>query len=124
MQEIDGLCRSICYKGKTIIYLDFSNLKHLSQINEVIQEATASIHKNPLGSVLTLTNINDMHFDTDITEAFKRFIAGNKPYVKAGAVVGVNGLKKIVYNAVMKFTGRDIVALDDLEMAKDYLAQK
>lgn len=65
-----------------------------------------------------------MHFDTDITEAFKRFTAGNKPYVKAGAVVGVSGLKKIVYNAVMKFTGRDIIALDDLEMAKDYLAQK
>lgn len=65
-----------------------------------------------------------MHFDKDITEAFKNFTAGNKPYVKAGAVVGVTGLKKVMYNAVMKVTGRDIVALDDLEAAMDYLAQK
>ena len=115
---------TIQHKGKTITYLDFSNLKELSQINEVIKEAAAFIHSNPPDSVLTLTNVNDMHFNTEITEAFKSFTASNKPYVKAGAVVGVTGLKKIMYNTVMKFTGRDIVAVDDVETAKDFLAQK
>jgi len=45
----------------------------------------------------------------------------NKPYVVAAAVVGVTGLKQIIYNAVMKFSGRKLTAFDSLAEAKDWL---
>jgi len=34
-------------------------------------------------------------------------MAHNKPYVKYGAVIGVDGIKKIMVNAIFKLCGRD-----------------
>jgi hypothetical protein len=52
----------------------------------------------------------------------KEFTKHNKPYVKASAVVGISGIKKIIFHAVMLFSGRKIHACDTLEQAKDWLA--
>jgi hypothetical protein len=52
----------------------------------------------------------------------KEFTRHNKPYVIAAAVVGITGLKQIIYNAVLKFSGRNLVAFDSVDRAKDWLA--
>jgi len=57
-------------------------------------------------------------------DAMKEFVIHNKPYVVASAVVGVTGLKQIIYNAVMKFSGRKLTAFDSLAEAKDWLAER
>ena len=51
----------------------------------------------------------------------KEFVHANKPHVRAAAVVGIDGLKKIVYEAVMRFSGRNVPVFPDLETAKDWL---
>ncbi len=75
-------------------------------------------------SLLTLTNVKEMHFSNEIRDAFKEFIKGNKPYVKAGAVIGLNGLQQIIYNGLMKMTGREIKSFRNEMEAKDWLASK
>ena len=44
--------------------------------------------------------------------------------VTASAVVGVAGLKKIVYDAVIRFSGRQIATFDTVEQAKGWLAER
>ena len=51
----------------------------------------------------------------------KRLAVNNRPYVIAGAVVGLSGLQKVVYTTVMRFSKRNIPAFDDIEAAKDWL---
>jgi hypothetical protein len=44
--------------------------------------------------------------------------------VKASAVVGVEGLKQIVFNAVQAVSGRTLASFDTLEHAKDWLVKQ
>jgi hypothetical protein len=52
----------------------------------------------------------------------KRYSAANTPFVKASVVVGIGGLKRVLYQAVVKLSGRNIATLDTVDEAKDWLA--
>ncbi len=111
----------IQHKGKQILHLDLTNAK-ATEVVQLVRDATPVIAAQPAKSLRTLTDVTDMNFNTEAAEALKQFTKHNKPFVIAGAVVGVTGLKQIIYNAVLKFSGRNIVAFDTLEQAKDWLA--
>jgi hypothetical protein len=116
--------QQITHKGKTIFFMDFSNLNIVEDINRVIGESIQHIRTKPMNSLYCLTNISGMHFSSEIKDLFQNFVKGNKPYVKASSVVGLSGLQQIVYNGLMKITGRDIKSFSTLEEAKDWLASK
>jgi hypothetical protein len=52
----------------------------------------------------------------------KYFAHHNKICVTAVAVLSVTGLEQIICNAVIKFTGRNLVAFDASDQAKEWLA--
>jgi hypothetical protein len=104
-----------------VLYLDFSYSKSKEEILHIIEETKALISSRPPLSVFTLTNIIEAYFDADINQALKGLAAHNRPYVKAGAVVGLTTLQKIVYNSVLFFSKRQLEVCDDLESAKSWL---
>ncbi len=116
--------QQILHGGKKIFHMDFTNLTNVQDIKGVINESVKHIRSQPANSTLTLTDINGMHFSNEIKDLFSDFIKGNKPYVKAGAVVGLNGLQQILYNGLMKITGRDIKSFSSIQTAKDWLAER
>jgi hypothetical protein len=113
--------QTILFKGKQIYLMDFSNIKNSQEISTIINEATKHIRNQPLASVFTLTNLEGMHFNNEIRELFHDFIKGNKPFVKAGAVIGLSSLQQLIYNGLMKMTGRDIKSFSDIDNAKTWL---
>jgi hypothetical protein len=115
--------RFITHQGKQILLLDFSGCE-ADEVLETIEEGKKVIRVHPQHSLLTLTNVEGTHYNMAITNAMQEFAHGNKPFVKAGAVIGISGLKKIVYDAVMKFSGRNLPAFDDIEKAKDWLSEQ
>ena len=110
----------IKHNGKEILFLDFSNCKP-GDVFVIIEEAKRTIRTRPENTVLTLTDVTNMRFDEQVSEQMKSFTAHNKPYVKAAAVVGVEGIKKIVLNAVMLFSKRKFHTFDNRESAKAWL---
>lgn len=114
--------RFVNHKGKNILLLDFSNCT-CEEVLRIIEESRKIIEAQPERSLLTLTNVEDAHFDSRVVEAMKDFTVHNKPYVRKGAVVGVTGLRRIIYDAVMRFSGRNLPSFDDLEKAKDWLVE-
>jgi hypothetical protein len=116
--------QQISKNGKVIFHMDFSNLNNVQDIKAVISDAVRYIRSKPEASVLTLTSMHGMHFSTEIKDLFNDFISGNKPYVKAGAVVGLGGLQQIVYNGLMKVTGRDIKSFSSIESAREWLVSR
>jgi hypothetical protein len=111
------------HKGKKILHLNFAGCK-ADEVLPVIAHARATIGSQPPRSVLTLTDVTETGFNSQVSEAMKEFVAHNKPFVAASAVVGVTGLRQIIFNAVMKFSGRQLHAFDSLGEAKEWLAKQ
>lgn len=110
----------ILYEGKKILFVDYNGIGP-AQIDDILAEARTHISSAPHQSVLLLSDFNDVSYDKDSTQKMKEFSQANTPYVKASAVVGISGLKKIIYNAVVKATGRNIQLFNTLEEAKQWL---
>jgi len=109
------------HKGTDLFYMDFSNLKTSQEISLVINESIAFIRKQALNSVTGLSNLENMFFNNDVKNQFTSFLKGNKPYIKKSAVFGMSGLARILFNGLMKITGRDVRSFEKMEEAKDFL---
>jgi hypothetical protein len=110
----------IQHKGKPIIYLDFSRCTK-EEFAAVIEASKSVIRNRPLGSVLTLSDFTGFMFSFQMIDMLKDFTMENKPYVKAAALIGVTGLRKIPYEAVMKITRRNLPAFNTKMEAMEYL---
>jgi hypothetical protein len=109
------------HKGKKILHLDFTGCK-IAELPGIIQTAKAMVGKEAPGSVRTLTNVTNMEVTKETSAIMKDFTTFNKPYVVAGAVVGVTGLKKVIYSAIVAVNGRNMSTFDTIDQAKDWLA--
>jgi hypothetical protein len=111
----------INYKGKNIIYIDLSGMRDQNEIMQLEKEGSELIRQHPPKSVLTLTNMDGMYFNNTLKSYFESMVKQNAPHVKAGAVIGMNGLISIMYNAFVSMTGRNIKSLRSKEEALEYL---
>lgn len=109
--------------GVKILQIDFSGTTP-SEFIEVITHAEEIIGKESEKSLLTLTNVTDAGHDRRVSERVKVYFAHNKPFVRAGAVVGLNELKRIIFNFLNRATGRALKAFDDMDDAKSWLVRQ
>ena len=115
-----GSVKFIEHKGKRILLIDFSRCE-MEEIVTVVREGKKLIAAEPHNSVLTLTLVTDARTNSAVTRVMMEFTAHNKPYVKAGTVVGLDGLKLLMFKAVTAFSGRNLAAHEDLEQAREWL---
>ena len=116
-----GRVQFIDHKGTRILMLDFSGCKSV-ELGAIVKEAKAVIGKQPPASVRTLTNVTCTEMSKDTSAIVKDLTSFNKPYVTAAAVVGVEGLKKVIYNAIVAISGRNMSTFNTIDQAKDWLA--
>jgi hypothetical protein len=114
----------IIHKGKKILYSDFSSLQFVEDVSEVMKAVQKYVKAQPLNSIYSLVNVEGTHFNNDIKNMFAEVAKSNKPHVKVTAVVGISGLKQIMYRAVMKLTGRNDECFSNIEQAKDWLVKQ
>jgi len=115
--------RFISHRATPILFIDFSGLEP-AEMPAVIEQARSQIHQAPPASLLTLTDVTDMHFNQEVTEAMHRYADSNRPFVRAGAILGVTGLKQVIFNVVKRFTKRRLQAFEDAAQAKDWLVKQ
>ncbi len=116
-------CRFISHQGVDIYYIDFSDLKTVEEIDGVMIESKTFIRAQAMKSMFNLANIQNMHFNGKIKDLFVEFISGNADHVYQSAIVGVDGIRRIVFNAVLRLTGRDVRCHDSVEAALNWLAE-
>ena len=115
--------RFIVHRWRQILLLDFSHCSADEVIN-IIDEAIAVIRSQPESSLLIVTDVTGAKYDLKVIEKFKEFTSGNKPYVRASAVVGLDELQTVVYNTATLFSKRTLPLFDDIEKAKDWLIEQ
>lgn len=114
--------RFIGHKGKQVLLLDYSGVR---DPDETVREIRASMHlvaRQPKGSLLVMTVVRDARYNAAVLQAMKELATHNAPYVKASAVVGMSGLHRIAYQAVIMFSKRNIKTFDAEAEALDWLA--
>ncbi|MEW6701179.1 MAG: hypothetical protein AB1298_00525 [Bacteroidota bacterium] len=111
----------IDHKGKKILLYDFSYTKKSDDVIVLIKQAGTIAKKQPPRSILVLTDVTEAHYSVETTQALKELAKENTPYVKASAVTGVTGIKKVIFDAILKFSGRDIKLFNSREEAFDWL---
>jgi len=83
------------------------------------------IINEPPNSILCLCSVESGKFDNEITQVLKEFVKHNEPYIKVTAVVGVEGLKQIIFNGVLLFTKRkNLVLKGSKQEALDWLVEQ
>jgi len=92
--------------GKNFIYIDFSGMKKNDVFVTMAELAKQIIGKYHKQSVYTITNIANIVFDTESKKLVASYMKHNAPYVKCGAIIGSDGAKKTMLNAIFKLSGR------------------
>lgn len=108
------------HKGKKILHIDMSNCME-DEVLAIIEEAKKIIRAQPEKSVFTMTDVTHTRYNAAVVAALQEYTKGNKPYVKAAAVLGINSIKKIVFNKIMEFSERELMAHESADKAKDWL---
>ncbi len=110
------------YRGKKILFFDFSNCTSKEEIMPIVDAAKQWVQGKDLNSVLTLTDVTNAHYDAEILTVLKDLTLYNKPYVKAGAIVGITRpLVKLAYNTIMAFSKRTLPIFGTHDQAKEWL---
>lgn len=109
----------IDYKGKKIIYADYSKLIKAEDIIKVIKDCKTEITSKK--DVLLLVNIEGSSGSPAVMTEYKNFAKETKDNVKKTAITGVAGLHKILLNSVKTFSGVEFEIKDNLDIAKEYL---
>lgn len=110
---------------KNVVYFDLSNIKSNDEFQPVIEAAKTAISQYEHKSVYTITNITNITFDTQTKELAAEWMAFNKPFVICGACIGVDGIKKIMMNAVFKLSGRTNTKIfSSKNQALDWIGQQ
>jgi len=92
--------------GKNFVSIDFSHCKIQDEFYMLTEEAKKIIAKYPKKSVYTITYIEGVKLDARVREIAIRYIKDNTPYVRYGAVVGLDSVKKIILSKVFRLGER------------------
>ena len=92
--------------GKSFMYIDFSNMKSNDDFLKMTAVVEPLIAKYPKNSLYTITNIENIRFDSESKGIIAKYLENNKPYVKYGAVIGLDGIKKVMVNITFKMSER------------------
>ncbi|HEY3448721.1 MAG TPA: hypothetical protein VGK67_20350 [Myxococcales bacterium] len=115
--------RLVTHEGRVVVLIDASQME-VEDARKVFLEERALVASQPKGSALTLTDVSGTPLEDSLVTTVRETVAANAPYVKAGAVVGVTGLKKMALNTINLLTSRNLRAFSTREQALAWLAQQ
>lgn len=112
------------HNGKKILFMDIRDTADVQESIKTGDQAKAIIFAQPQKSVLLLTDVTNARYNPQATDYMKEYSSQVTPFVKASAMVGVSGIRNVILNALVRVSGRNIRLFDDLEKAKNWLAEQ
>lgn len=113
------------HQGKKIFYQDFS--KHFfnsAAVRTELEEVQKVVTAEPKDSVLVLSDFRDTNVGSDLLASMNEASRATKAYVRKTAVLGVTGMKRKLADLLTMLTGQPLRYFDDMEKAKNWLAEE
>jgi hypothetical protein len=116
--------RWITYKGKQILFMDFSGFGLDAEgLMTEIREVNQIILQRPRRSVLGLSDLRGTAISADIARIFEKNGALIKNFFKKQAVVGMSsGVRALIFHIISDVVGVHGGLFENMEQAKDWLA--
>jgi hypothetical protein len=116
--------RFVEHRGRQVLLIDFTHLEPKGAL-DAIAESRAFIERLPAdGTLLTCTDVTGATYDSAVVDALKKFSSGNRPYVRAAAVVVDSSLKRSLLSLVALLTQRKFHPSATREAALDWLVEQ
>lgn len=116
--------RFVDHRGVRVLVLDFHGMRDPEETLREIARSRAFVATQPPASLRVMTVVRDARYNTAVLAALKDLAAANAPYVRASAVVGMSGLHRVAYSAVILFSKRNIQIFDTEAEALGWLARE
>jgi hypothetical protein len=113
--------RFIDHRGKQVLLLDYSGIRDPEEAVREIRHSMEVVARQPRDSLRVVTIVRDARYNAAVLQALKELASHNAPYVRASAVVGMSGLHRIAYQAIILFSKRNIKTFDTDADALDWL---
>ncbi len=111
------------HKAKRVVEIDFGGCKP-GEFGPTIAQAVKLISASPPGSVLALTRFENVRFDPSTVVEMQKFLSAVQPYLKANALVGITGMKKVVFGGIKPLYKIPVELFDEPVAARDWLAAR
>lgn len=108
------------HRGRTLVEIDFNGCTP-GAFAPVILEAQRLIQASPKGSVLALTCLEEVRFDPATVLEMERFAASVMPWLKGNALVGITGLKRVVFGGIKPLYKVPVELVDTRPAGRDWL---
>lgn len=112
------------YKGLSIYYVDYSNIKTNDEFMSVIKQSNSfreKVKSQGKKDLLMLVDVSGSFVYGDVLTEIKKAGKITKEMTLKEAVVGISGGKKILLKIVQSFTSMNLKVCDSIEEAKDWL---
>ncbi|NQT27009.1 STAS/SEC14 domain-containing protein [candidate division KSB1 bacterium] len=113
----------IDHRGVKIFIADYSHFMDLESLKAEVDYATNITINEPENSVRLLVDVTGTLGDAEMVDCIKESAGKDDDNMKKAAVVGVSGYRRIFLRAVLQFTKLSVKTFDNLEEAKDWLAE-
>ncbi len=114
--------RWITHRGARIFYCDYSGFRDdLEALRTENAGVAAELTGQPKGSVLELVDIRGTVGSKEAVALIKASASRTKPHLRRTAVVGVEGVVKVLAQAVSRVSGLGLTYFATEEEAKDWL---
>ena len=102
----------IFYKGVKILYADYSGFKNDAAALKIENDGVdAVVCQQAPGSVLCISDVRDTVASSEAMAIIKNSAKRTNPYVRKQAVIGVTGVRRVLADAVVRFSGTEIVVI-------------
>jgi len=118
MQKVTVVSRG----GEQVFVVDFSGCEP-GKYASVVQEARRAICKEPLRSVRVVTVFEDVTFDLGTVKEMKDYASSVMPHLKRCALVGIEGMKKVVFGGIKPLFDIPVEIFADVESAEEWAVQ-
>lgn len=114
---------TLLHGGRTLLEIDFDGCLP-GAYAPVIAEAQRAIAAAPRASVLALTCVENVRFDPGTVLEMQRFVSAAMPFLKANALVGITGLKKVVFAGIKPLYKVPVELFETRAAARNWLAAR
>ena len=112
------------HKGKRIFFMDLGTDKP-EDLKATTTQIEKIFEKEPPKSILSLCNVEGITIKPEMVQILKDFTKHNEPYVKMTAILGVDGLRLIIFNSLLAFTRRkNLVLKNSRDTALEWLVSQ
>ena len=114
--------RFITHQGKQVLLVDYTNCTRQALL-DILKERERIVLAQPPGSVLTLADVTGVETSKEVFEEVKKLAVRERDRVKRAAIVGIESVPKVLFDALKTFAARDYHTFPTREAALEWLVK-